>query len=231
MTGCVTVFEYDMLTDNPEVQHPRCALISRSAFDYLENLCLKNSEDDKKSYRFLELRSCAGSRVIRVSHYVGVIRTPDGQQIEILPKTARYAGKKAQEEAREALLNMLRCLPLFRHLETAEAAVAQQSMPLPEIFIRQFLHSVNRLVKRGLHSAYVCQEDNLPFMKGKLLMPEQLKYNQVNRQGLVALPEFKFRPLRHIKGLDFQSLFFISGVWFFVSCFPVFLFFYFVFVV
>jgi len=69
----------------------------------------------------------------------------------------------------------------FLHIESADAQVNQHKMPLLEVFIRQFLQSVNQLVKRGLRSDYVSQQGNLLFLKGKLLTSKQLKYNLVNK--------------------------------------------------
>ena len=76
---------------------------------------------------------------------------------------------------------MLRHLRAFRHIETEEALITAKQMPLMEVFIRQFLQSVNHLIKQGLRSEYVRREDNQPFMKGKLLHSQQLKHNFVNR--------------------------------------------------
>jgi 5-methylcytosine-specific restriction enzyme subunit McrC len=54
-------------------------------------------------------------------------------------------------------------------------------MPLLEVFISQFLSSVNELIKRGLRNDYVSREDNLAFLKGKLLVGKQVQHNFVNK--------------------------------------------------
>jgi 5-methylcytosine-specific restriction enzyme subunit McrC len=44
------------------------------------------------------------------------------------------------------------------------------------------LECVDVIVKRGIRSDYIRQEDNLPFMKGKLLMNQQIKYNAIRKE-------------------------------------------------
>ncbi|MGI9276301.1 MAG: McrC family protein [Endozoicomonas sp.] len=190
----ITVFEYGYLSC--EVDEHRCSRIPVRAFSYLEALCLNQSEDTPA---FLRLCSFRGHKALQVRNYVGVIHTPAGVQIEVLPKTSSD-GQQSEEEARSALLNMLRHLRAFRHIETADALVAAKHMPLLEVFIRQFLESVNRLVKRGLRSEYVRREGNQTFMKGKLLASQQLKHNLVNQHRFyVAYDEYlQDRPVNRL---------------------------------
>ena len=76
---------------------------------------------------------------------------------------------------------MLRALKGFSHIQTSNANIALQRMPLLEVFIGQFLQSVNTLVKQGLRSDYVRREDNLRFLKGKLNVGKQVRHNFVNK--------------------------------------------------
>lgn len=181
------LYEYGHVTCQPA---PGAVQLSKRGFEYLEHLCL-NSEQSESS--FLRLKRFKGLRAIQVRNYVGVLQLPTGEQLEILPKIGR-AGQltddesdnnklreEAQNESRQALLNMLRHLRQFRHIQSSEAQLQSNRMPLLEVFIRQFLQSVNQLIKRGLRSEYVQREDNLRFMKGKLLTSQQLKHNLVNQ--------------------------------------------------
>jgi len=177
----ITVFEYGFLSS--VVSGNRCAKISVNAFEYLESLCLNQSSEMK---HFLRLRSYSGERALQLKHYVGVIQIPNGEQIEVLPKVGKVSNEVTADErtiadSRKSLLNMLKTMNGFRHIESADAQVNQHKMPLLEVFIRQFLQSVNQLVKRGLRSDYVSQQGNLLFLKGKLLTSKQLKYNLVNK--------------------------------------------------
>lgn len=118
-----------------------------------------------------------------MKNYVGVMFTPTGEHIEVLPKTGRKSESTEQAitESREMLLMMLQHLGAFRYVASNQASVASKKMPLLEVFIAQFLQSVNMLVKRGLKSDYVTQEDNLHFQKGKLQVSQQIRHNLVNK--------------------------------------------------
>lgn len=107
-----------------------------------------------------------------------MLSTPHGFQLEILPKVGKNL---TAANARQTLLTMLSHLPGFRHIETQQATLQAQRMPLLEIFIHQFLHSVSQLLKQGLRSDYVSEQGNLAFMKGKLMLSAQLRHNAVNR--------------------------------------------------
>ena len=64
-------------------------------------------------------------------------------------------------------------------------------MNLYEIFINMYLQEVRQLVKRGIKFAYVVQEDNLKFYKGKLLTCQHIKTNIAHKERFyVAYDEF-----------------------------------------
>ncbi|WP_428810596.1 McrC family protein [Vibrio makurazakiensis] len=125
--------------------------------------------------------------VLQVQSYAGVIFTPDKTQIEVLPKVGKSFNSNGRgstdehEKARQSLLIMLKALKGFAHIQTSSANITHQKMPLLEVFISHFLNSVNELVKRGLKSDYVRQEDNLGFLKGKLNVGKQVRHNFINK--------------------------------------------------
>ncbi|MFC1503756.1 McrC family protein, partial [Pseudomonadota bacterium] len=171
------VFEYGYLSPG-KLDDPRCITIPKAAFDYLEECCLNLSDQGEANLPFLQYRSLRSSKVIQVKNYVGILSTPQGVQIEILPKIGKTGNdEKGIPQSRQMLLTMLSALRDFKHLETQSANVATTRLPLFEVFVGQFLNSVNNLVKRGLRSDYVAQQDNLNFQKGKLLVAQQLKHN------------------------------------------------------
>ena len=53
---------------------------------------------------------------------------------------------------------------------------------LTEIFINLYIQEVRRLVKNGIKSSYLNQEENLNVYKGKLLVNEHLKQNIVHKE-------------------------------------------------
>ncbi len=54
-------------------------------------------------------------------------------------------------------------------------------MPLMDVFIQQFIDSVQQIVRQGLKRDYLRQQDNLPWMKGKLRVSAQISKNCVHR--------------------------------------------------
>ncbi|WP_237162664.1 McrC family protein [Shewanella halifaxensis] len=175
----VTVFEFDLLSTSNKADNDQCVRrISEDAYDYLENCCLS----DETESRFLKMKIVRGMKVLQLQNYAGVVLCPDGTQIEVLPKVAKVDdGDNAQEQARLSLLNMLKSLKQLRHIQTEMANIKRQKMPLLEVFISQFLNSVNHLIKKGIKSDYVRQQDNGAYLKGKLLHSQQLKHNFINK--------------------------------------------------
>tara|TARA_R110001583_G_scaffold23745_1_gene87241 strand:+ start:6320 stop:7612 length:1293 start_codon:yes stop_codon:yes gene_type:complete len=173
------VFEYGLLSSNEKAEcDRRVQTISESAFEYLKRCCLC----DESESRFLKLKIAHGMEVLQVQNYAGVILCTDGTQIEVLPKVAKHReDDNGDELARLSLLMMLKSLKQFRHIETEAASIKKQKMPLLEIFIAQFLSSVNRLIKKGIKSDYVREQSNSAFLKGKLLHSQQLKHNFINK--------------------------------------------------
>jgi 5-methylcytosine-specific restriction enzyme subunit McrC len=72
---------------------------------------------------------------------------------------------------------MLCCLQGFRHVHTDSAKLAAARMPLLEIFIAEFLRTVEHIVKCGLRSDYSGRQDNLFALRGKLLVAPHLRQN------------------------------------------------------
>lgn len=172
----ICIYEFDALAANDagltavEGVH----LIPAKLFRWLESECVRHAE--KGDGAWLRLGQRRGRRVVQVTSFVGVIRAPDGTQIEVLPKVGKVIGGGAGE-ARKLLLKMLSCLQKFRHVQTANAMILAKHMPLLEIFMLEFLRAVEVIIKRGLRSDYVGIEDNLPAMRGKLLVAPHLRQN------------------------------------------------------
>lgn len=148
--------------------------VPAKVFGWLEKQCLRAA--DARDVAWLRWTQRRGRRVIQVTSFVGVIRAPDGFQIEVLPKVGKVIDGGAVE-ARKLLIEMLCCLHGFRHVRTDSAKLAATRMPLLEIFISEFLRTVEQIVKRGLRSDYRQRQDNLFALRGKLLMSPHLRQN------------------------------------------------------
>lgn len=203
----ITVFEFDLLSADKKAKNDnnKVNYIPDGAFDYLEKCCLC---DDTES-RFLKMKIAHGMKVLQVQNYAGVVLCPDGTQIEVLPKVAKAnSHENAATEAQNSLLMMLRSLKKFRHIETEVASIKKQKMPLMEIFISQFLNAVNVLVKKGIRSDYVREQNNGTYLKGKLLHSQQLKHNFINKHKFyVEYDEYlKDRPANRVIHSALQAI-------------------------
>lgn len=172
----LTIYEFDALVavgaNFPDIEGMH--RVPDSVFNWLEGQCLRAADAGEGAWlRWTQRR---GRRVIQVTSFVGVIRAPDGYQIEVLPKVGKSIGGGAVE-ARQLLIDMLRCLYGFRHVRTDSAKISATRMPLLEIFISEFLRAVEHIVKRGLRSDYSPRQDNLFALRGKLLPSPHLRQN------------------------------------------------------
>lgn len=172
----LTIYEFEALApDGVEISGIEGVhSISAEVFRWLEEQCLRLAEEGDAAW--LRLAQRQGRRVVQVTSYVGVIRAPNGYQIEVLPKVGKAIGGGA-DEARQLLIEMLSCLHGFRHILTGSAKISTKQMPLLEIFITEFLHAVEHIVKRGLRGDYRQRQDNLFALRGKLMVSQNLRQN------------------------------------------------------
>jgi 5-methylcytosine-specific restriction enzyme subunit McrC len=167
------VFEFDLLSDE---DGGSARLVPTSVFAWLLGECARQNEEEDGP-KWLRLRLNRGRPAVQVTNYVGVIRSPQGFQIEVLPKVGR--ADESAGGARKILIQMLACLGEFRHLRTASAELAAEKMPLLEVFIAEFLEAVRRCVQRGIRSGYEPNRGNLYALRGKLLVADNIKRNLV----------------------------------------------------
>jgi len=164
----VVVREYARLTTAP-VETPSLdeARISGTAFDWLcrESARLRGSG--------ASLVQVDDRRWLRLDNYVGVIETPCGSRIEILPKCSQDA-----EDLRRSRRLLRRMLATCLDLPTRESAptdIETFDAPLTEWVMRQFLQSLDALVKRGLRFGYHAVQEQQRFLRGRLEVAKQLR--------------------------------------------------------
>lgn len=190
-----SVFEYGYLVNEEDSGKLTDSVsLPASAFHWLEQRCL--NDEDSEDRRLLSLRALNGIKVIQVKNYVGVIALPQQRMIEVLPKADKR--QKNTSHARSRLLMMLSTLQNFRHIETTAASIMTSKMTLMDIFVQQFVTSLEAIVRKGLKHDYLRQQNNLPWLKGKLLVSEQLKKNSVRRDRFyVEYDEYRIERLEN----------------------------------
>lgn len=181
----ITIYEFEALVamapGAPDTGglHP----VPPSVFTWLESQALRAAEASESAWVHVTQRR--GRRAVQVTSFVGVIRAPDGFQIEVLPKVGKSIGG-GDAQARRLLVEMLRCLGGFRHVQTDSAKLVATRMPLLEVFIGEFLRAVEHIVKRGLRSDYRLRQDNVFALRGKLQMAMHLRQNLCRRDRFFA---------------------------------------------
>ena len=115
---------------------------------------------------------------LSASKYVGIVTTKRGVVVEILPKIDLGGeADPGRERTRQAFLRMLRCSRRMP-VDLPESGIrALRRFPMLEIFVRQFLRDLGTLARAGLARRYIPVEENLPFLRGRILFHEQLRRN------------------------------------------------------
>jgi len=154
---------------------PDVVFIPSSAFKTLRNFI--DIESGEHIFRTGRRKGC---EYLQAQQYVGIVETPDGSVIEILPKI--YFGKeeidnKEIKEVRRAFLQMLRSLRHTPFRQLGEAYLQATKIPLLEVFIAAFTEATLLLVQSGIQENYTLREANEPYLRGKLIFSDHLKNN------------------------------------------------------
>jgi len=187
-TKQITLKEYDSLFISKESIDEKSddgnRAVSEPVFEEIERFVLENTD----TAQFLKPGYKKGlGKVLQAQNYVGVIQTKDGTTIEILPKIREVD----EEESRKILIRMLKTLKKSPFKSLHKAHLKTTKMPLFEIFISMFLEELAVLIRKGIKSDYIAKEDNLHFLKGKLKINEQIKYNYIHKERFfVAYDEY-----------------------------------------
>ena len=149
------------------------ACVPTDAYEEFE--AFAKTEDGGKVLGFVGSGDC-----LRAKNYVGTIQTKGGYTLEILPKIYNHQNEEESKSIFMELLRILYKLPNFKQIDTANFKSTE--MPILEIFIEMFLDEVDIIIKQGVKSQYLGKDENLYYLKGKLLVSEQIKYNHLHRE-------------------------------------------------
>ena len=168
MTTTITVREHARLTTSRIEQSTLdVAQVSPFAFDWL---CDLNSKFTQAGASVVQVQD---RRWLKLDNYVGVVETPCGTRIEILPKHFEAGDCVA---ASRALLQ--RMIQKSLNLPTREVGVTELQRfdtPLTEWVMSRFLRALDHLIKRGLRFDYQRVEEEQRFHKGQLNVPRQVR--------------------------------------------------------
>lgn len=169
MKTIVIVREYARLTTDPIESTLDRACITPSAFDWLCNLAAVFS---KGGASLLQVES---RRWLKLDSYVGVVETPCGTLLEILPKHSNDASENTAIASRKLLIKMLEVALDLPIRTTDETDIQTFQYPLLEWVMKQFVLSLDHLIKRGLRFDYQHVEEEQRYLRGQLDIVKQMR--------------------------------------------------------
>lgn len=154
-------------------------MIPDEVFDYLEIFLLENNYDNDN---FMDLSYKKGiGKIIKAKNYVGTIKTPSGITIEVLPKLYTHGVTSSYSDTKKILFKMLKEVKDLPFKNFNIANLEDVNTDILDIFIKMFLDEVSKLIKMGLKSYYVQQQDNSNYLKGKLLISKHIYLNSTRK--------------------------------------------------
>ena len=172
MNNKATISEFGLIGWESEPSNKfLCAKIEEQHYKELESFAKTDKGKDVLSFT-------GNGKYLQAKSYIGTIQTTSGFILEILPKTVskkELSAKEQEEQIKNSkqifmkLLHLLYKLPNYKNIDSANFERIKD-LEIFEIFIFMFLEEVGIIIKKGIKSDYVGQEDNLFYLKGKLLI-------------------------------------------------------------
>lgn len=106
-------------------------------------------------------------------NYVGVLETPCGTQIEILPKHTE--ADEDVEDARRLLVRMVMEALRLKPRPGTMSEISTFKLPLPEWLASRFLQEASDLIHRGLRQSYQRVYAREPLLRGSLDVARQIR--------------------------------------------------------
>lgn len=161
-------------------------MIINQLLEYQE-ACL-NDNCKKTLQRFIESNKSLcevfafTSKGIKAKQYVGVLKFKN-YQFEILPKLLNK-DSLSDTEKQVTLKNLLYMLSLTKKLDIKESEISKICKcknPFLEILIKIYAQSLFECLKRYIPKNYIIEQDNLNFLKGKILFTKHILKNYTNK--------------------------------------------------
>lgn len=188
MSTQVTIREYAKLTTAAvSPGNLDCAQISETAFDWL---CELSARFNRGGATLLQVE---GRLSLRWDSYVGVLETPCGTRLEVLPK--HFEQGDCEHESRALLRKLIQAALSLKPRQVSVTGLELFDAPLTEWVMGQFLNELDRLVKRGIRFDYKRLEEEQRFLRGQLNIVGQMR-QPLGRQHHFQIRHDEFLPDR-----------------------------------
>lgn len=163
----ITIREYARLTTDKVESSLDLARVSPSAFDWL---CELSGSFKRSGASLLQVD---GQRALKWDSYVGVLETPCGTRLEILPK--HHEQGDCLVKGRKLLRKLIQSALQLKPREASVASLELFDKSLSEWVMGQFLAELDLLVKRGVRFDYRRIEEEQRFLRGQLNVVAQMR--------------------------------------------------------
>ena len=167
MSTLITVREYARLTVDAVEPTLDRAQVSASAFDWL---CQQSASFSRAGAALVQVE---GRRWLKLDNYVGVLETPCGTRLEILPK--HFDSGDCEIQSRALLRRLIQRSLNLKPREVSPTALEFYNAPLSEWVMGQFLASLDHLIKRGMRFDYQRVEEEQRYLRGQLNVVAQMR--------------------------------------------------------
>lgn len=196
MTNIIHVREYSLLTTGTtgsrqqRIAVAEKAHIPESAFSWLLD------QQARFKQQGVPLIQIEGRQALRLDSYVGVVKSPCGTIIEILPKIQdKIPDENEALKLRALLVDMIRTSLHLPKRDMGAADLQLLKYPLSEWLIYQYLLMLDELVKKGIRFDYDRVEDEERFLRGQLHVSKQIR-QPLGRQHLFQIRHDIYTPDR-----------------------------------
>jgi 5-methylcytosine-specific restriction enzyme subunit McrC len=161
----------------------------------MPNIIYEYEEIKEENYKELKIHIIENSslhkyfkldwKTLKARQYCGILNF-NKQDFYILPKIANHND--------EQNLNIFIYMLMYSYninLSNEQIASCQnQEHSILEVFVQMFASNLLNELKKGIYKEYITQQDNLPVLKGKYLINENLKYNFTKNKIYCEYDEF-----------------------------------------
>jgi 5-methylcytosine-specific restriction enzyme subunit McrC len=156
--------------------------LPKDHFNDLFEFIMQNQEERKEGERMFSIFYKGKKPQIKTKNYVGVIETYRGLTLEILPKIFfDYSDEDYNHEllnTKKVFLKMLSKLKNSPFINISSAHLkTSTSFPLLEVFIENYIVEIKKIINIGIKAQYIQVQENLNFLKGKIVNPLNIKHN------------------------------------------------------
>ena len=180
MKEIITIREYEKIEANENFK--------KDKFDKLKEFIKDNKlDEDPKFFKIFK-------DYIIPQNFIGSINIDD-ISIDIFPKIPLVKDDKAQE--RKRFLEILEYVETFNENIFENLEIGNQNIPILEIFISNFIKEVEKILKKGLVYSYINKSENILYFKGKLDLPNHIKYNIIENRFFMNFDEFSINSMEN----------------------------------